>query len=459
MFPINKNYLSFILQLIINIFLIQIINSNQIIFPFQTESINIESSKYIEAITDNKIYITTEIGEPPQKITTYLTTDTSYLIIGDTSMNPTYYNNEKSKTYLKTSELTDFYFEYFTKGYYANETFLFQTSFNNNKNINKQKYNNIEFIHAMEFSDKNKITPGYLGLQMPKQNKFNLINNLKTANAISSYIWYLKYTSDSEGYLAIGQYPPEYSNNTNILKRANALPCQNENINTYLCWYLRFNDIKFGDIKVNRDRTAALSPELGFIIGTNEYKIKIEENYFGKIFKDKCKQILSENNYYYYECDKNTDVSSFKDLVFSHQEFMYDFVLTKDDLFKVYGDKLYFLIVFDKYTYYGKNWKLGKPFIVKYNFIYDTDNKLIFFDNKRGQNSSNNNGNSNLIYWIIIGFLGLCVVVMIVLVLIKVVFKPKKKKANELREDIDERINDDTGNDDDNNKKENFLGV
>ena len=49
---------------------------------------------------------------------------------------------------------------------------------------------------------------------------------------------------------------------------------------------------------------------------------------------------------------------------------------------------------------------------------------------------------------------------MIVLILIKVVFKPKKKKANELREDIDERINDDTGNDDDNNnKKENFLGV
>jgi hypothetical protein len=313
----------------------------------------------------------------------------------------------------------------------------------------------------MVFSDKNKITPGYFGLQIPKQKKFNFFNNLKNVNAISSYIWYLKYISDSEGYLAIGQYPPEYTNRKEVLKRANALPCQNENQNAYLCWFLRFNDIKFGDIKVNRDRTAEITPELGFIVGTLEYKIKIEENYFCNILKDKCKQILSENNYYYYECDKNTDVSSFKELVFSHQEFMYDFVLTKDDLFKVYGDKLYFLIVFDQYTYYGKNWKLGKPFIIKYNFIYDTDNKLILFYNNKELNDNSNNNNpqgSNLIYWIIIGFLVLCVIVMIVLVFIKIVIKPKKKKADELTDDFEytkaERISDDN-----NNNKGNAFGV
>jgi hypothetical protein len=458
MFPIKKK-LSFHLISIINILFLSIINSNQIIFPFRTEPINIESSKYIEAITNNKICITTEIGEPPQNLTVYLTSDTSYFIIADYTINSSYYNNAKSTTYLKTSELTDFYFEYFTKAYYANETFLFQTSLDNNNN-NKRKYNNIEFIQAMVFSDKNKITPGYFGLQIPKQKKFNFFNNLKNVNAISSYIWYLKYISDSEGYLAIGQYPPEYINRKEVLKRANALPCQNENQNAYLCWFLRFNDIKFGDIKVNRDRTAEITPELGFIVGTLEYKIKIEENYFGNILKDKCKQILSENNYYY-ECDKNTDVSSFKELVFSHQEFMYDFVLTKDDLFKVYGDKLYFLIVFDQYTYYGKNWKLGKPFIIKYNFIYDTDNKLILFYNNKELNDNSNNNNqqgSNLIYWIIIGFLVLCVIVMIVLVFIKIVIKPKKKKADELTDDFEytkaERISDDN-----NNNKGNAFGV
>ena len=419
------------------------INPNQVILPFKTESINIESSKYIEGIIDNKIYITVNVGDPPQKINLYLTMDSSSLIISNSSISPSYYNNFKSDTYVNTSKLTQFYLEFFSKGYYSNENFILPISYN----LSNTKKFNLEFIHVIEYSDNNHIYPGYFGLQLPKAYKMDIFKNLKNANAISSYVFNLNYSSDNEGYLSIGEFQPKFSDKTDEnIRRTNALPCRNDDKN--LCWNLKFNDITFGDIKVNRDREAEITPELGVIVGTKEYMQKIEENFFGKLYKDKCELKLSENFYYYYECEKNTDISSFKDLIFEHQEFMNNFVLTKNDLFRKYEDKLYFLIVFDKFSSYGKSWKLGKPFIRKYNFLYDTDNKIIFF---YGNKTKKENSSNNIVYWTIIGILVIAVIIMNVLVLNKIICKPKKIKANELKEDYEYSGPENNNNDKDSN--------
>ena len=140
MFPLIKKNLFFIISLQIFFSFIIIISPNQIIFPFKTEPLNIDSSKYIEAITNNKIYITTEIGEPPQKINLLLTMDSSSLLIANSSIDSSYYNNIKSNTYLNTEKLDNIYFELYTKGYYANDNFIFQISYDNS---NKKKFNNI----------------------------------------------------------------------------------------------------------------------------------------------------------------------------------------------------------------------------------------------------------------------------------------------------------------------------
>ena len=426
MFPMEKNKLLFFLFLTTYF---NFINLKGIVFPFKTEPINIESSKYIEAIKENKIYITTNIGKKPQTIKLYLTMDFEYLLISDSSIDSSYFNSKKSQTYLITSELKTFYLEVFSKGYFANDSFIFQISF---ENENNNTFNNIEFIHVLEYSNNNYISSGYFGLQIPRPNKKSIINCLYKIDAISSYNIYFKYTSDSEGFLSIGEFPSEYSQKK--LKMTNALPCQTDTY-TSLCWFLKFNDINFGDIKVNRDRTATISPELGFIIGSEEFRIKIRENYFEKFLNDKCKEKISENNYNYFECDKNADISTFKDLIFTHQELMFHFVLTKDDLFKVYGDKLYFLIVFDKYSYHGKNWRLGKPFLKKYNFLYNIENKIIYFYDNNTHENFENPENINTIYWIIIGILFFGVIVMITLVSIKFVLEPKKNESKDIPED------------------------
>ena len=459
MFPIK---LIFIFSILLFFNLTIFIKSNQIIFPFKTEEIKSDSLDYIEEIQDNKIYITTQIGNPPQKIKLYLTMNTCFLLIANSSIDSSYYNNENSKTYVNITKSTP-YFEIFTNAYLSKENFFFQTSYDNTK---IKEFNNIEFMHVLEYSTSEYISPGYFGLQLPKKNKMNIFDNLKKSNVISSYIFNINYTSDNEGFLSIGEFPSQYNDNVekekDAIKKTNALPCSNDHMsNNDLCWQLKFNDVKFGDIKVNRDREAEIMPELGFIKGTKEYQTKIEENYFNKYHNNTCKLNNYGSFFYYYECDKNIDISSFKDLIFSHQEFMYDFVLTKNDLFKEYKDKLYFLIVFDYYLNYGNNWKLGKPFIKKYNLVYDADKKLIYYyDNqntnkkekeKEKENENENGGNSKtFIYWIIIGFLGIAMIVMIALVLTKVIFKPKKKQANELKED-NYYINQDD--------KENSLGV
>lgn len=446
MFKIKKNKLYFFLLFIEFFAFINFAKQNQIILPFKTETINIEPSKYIESITENKIYVTVEIGDKPQKINLYLTMKASLLVISDISIDPSYYNCSKSGTYLNNSKSETFYTEIFYKGLYANDSFSFRTSL---ESTEQKKFDNIEFVHVMEYSLNNYIAPGYFGLQIPKPYKKNIFDNLKKIGAISSYFFNIKYTSESEGYLSIGEFPPEY-NNKDAIKKAYALTCLNGLTTDSVCWDLKFNDINFGNIKVSRERAATIAPEYGVIMASGEYWTKIKENYFEKVLSDKCEEKEYGNNYYYYyECQKDTDLSSFEDLVFTHKEFMYNFVLTKDDLFKEYNNKLYFLVIYDNNFYKTKTWQLGKPFIKKYNFVYDIENKLIFFyDNEQ----TNNKKGSNLIYWIIIGVLGIGVIVMIILVLNKSYFKPHKKKANELTEDI-EYTNADSNN------KESALGI
>ena len=440
-FPINKNNISFFLILIIFSFFNKS-KPNKIVFPFKTESSNALSNNYIDNLIQNKIYITIEVGNPKKSLNLYVTMDTSYLIISNSSIDSSYYNNEKSQTYLNTSKLTDFYFEYFSNGYIAQDTFWFITSLENKE---KQKFDNIQFIHAMEFNSITKISPGYFGLQIPKKNKPNIYNCLKKEKVISEEYWNLKYTSENEGYFILGEYPSEYSEE-NWVRKTNAFTCGPES--TDLCWNLKFNDIKFGEINVNRDRVARLNPEFEFIIGTGEYEYKISENFFDKL-TNKCQKKLSEANYYYFECDKDIDISKFNNLEFSHSEFMYNFILTKDDLFKLYNNKIYFLIIFNLYPTWANSWKLGKPFLKKYNFGYNTDNRKIYFFHK---DDDEQKGNSNIAYYIIIGILGIGVIVMAAFVIVNKYLKPKRKKANELQEEINETL-------DENNKDQNDMGI
>ena len=75
------------------------------------------------------------------------------------------------------------------------------------------------------------------------------------------------------------------------------------------------------------------------------------------------------------------------------------FELSYEDLFISISDNIYFLIIFRKEGLYQTNqtWKLGIPFLKKYQIIFNTDTKRIGYYVKDKTNINNdNNDNNNL---------------------------------------------------------------
>ena len=96
-------------------------------------------------------------------------------------------------------------------------------------------------------------------------------------------------------------------------------------------------------------------------------------------------------------------------------------------MIKKINDKYYILIYFSDYEQFI--WKLGKPFLQKYKFIFLQDKKIIGFYN----NNIINKDESSFFYYF---FIFLCFFIIIVLnyVLYKIYRNKRKKRNNEIEE-------------------------
>ena len=93
-----------------------------------------------------------------------------------------------------------------------------------------------------------------------------------------------------------------------------------------------------------------------------------------------------------------------------------NFVLTKDDLFLKKNGKLYFLIIFGINWKWQYSWTFGKPFMKKYNFLYDQDGKQIFYYDKDNNDKANGSdksivGNKTFVFFIWIGIIILLAII------------------------------------------------
>jgi hypothetical protein len=164
-----------------------------------------------------------------------------------------------------------------------------------------------------------------------------------------------------------------------------------------LYWDLKFKDILINgkSIDINNNKYAlqgTFEPKLNLIIGTSEFRNSILNQFFNNyIYKKICyeeKIIFSSCNYMGLSCNKNFNVSEFPNIWFKLQ--FYTFVMNSQDLF--YEDKekgiYHFLIIFNN-DYEENNinlWTFGVPFMNKYIFIFESDQKLIQYY-KKGTNN------------------------------------------------------------------------
>ena len=99
-------------------------------------------------------------------------------------------------------------------------------------------------------------------------------------------------------------------------------------------------------------------------------------------------------SYLVYSCFKSNefDLTKFPSLNFNFYGNNYDFQLTYEDLFLEKNNIYYFLVSCDYHI--NENWKIGKPFLKKYQLIFDGTKKLVgFYDDKKPLSNINKSDN------------------------------------------------------------------
>ena len=359
------------------------------------------SSDYfsIQTFLTNSIYSNLIIGSPPQKIIANLNfNDYAFNIYNNQCDIPSEYNCiiKNSTTRInKGYILTDVYVD----------TFLLEDIFS----LPHEPYNcfKLNYIYAPlnnniyeQNMDKKKYTCANIGLKLSVDYAgtldYNFLRELKSLDIIENYVFYLYYndTKNEEGELIIGKWPHEIDKDKfNFLNYREVYAINNKFI---LSWMFRFDKLFIEYIDNNKiikynlteDLEAEIDYNLNVIYGTFNFMILIERIYFNKrTEKGICNKInLKDNSLIYYECEKSLDIKAFPEINFLHKTLSSEFILSYDDVFILENNKYIFLIWFDIAK--NKNiWRLGKPFLKKYLFIFDLDKKTIGYYINKNKNS------------------------------------------------------------------------
>ena len=409
----NKN--SFI-YLIILIICIKISIQSYIIYPFKKSTKDKKS--YPEDLLQNDLEITIDIGKPAQKVDLNLRSKVYALFVSSSEIGLPYptYNPKISKTYIQLSKNTsNFERQEFVKGYKIFESFL----------INKKEINNITLVLATKIAYNEA---GALGLRLLKTHEFggnlSFIYQMKKAANLDNYAFTLKYNDDENGELIIGSYPHLYDKKYNA---QNFYFSRARDIGANIDWVIDFDAIRYNNKSISGIITKCLIQiEFGLILAPFNLKKYFNDNFF----LNRCQeQFYNKRNITIIHCKKNIDITKFKDLSFILKDIDYKFILNYKDLFIEQDDEYIFVIVFDNNTF-NKNphWILGKPFMKKYQLVYDLDRKII------GLYKENNNIEKHENNYIYIFVLIVLIVIIIVLIVYIIYYnkKPRKSKAFEL---------------------------
>ena len=494
-----KLYLCFYIKnnLILIVFIIsyQLISfgkSRYLIMNFSSINfINNISYDFMSLIFNNAIYSNLSIGTPPQNLKVILSASEQTFYITKKT-----YNYSLSSTYKGGKNPEVFFLDNILSGSKGNDLATFNLISKNNLMTNSTLLE-FAFVYSIKYNLEKKID-GKIGLQLKVPNYIgipNFIDNLKKNKFINTYKWTLIYNTkdnnkcdnywkkllykDSYGEFSIGFDEDEYNDIFHIeLKDYEIKSVKAEKDKDKINWSLYFEDIYLIGKKVNKNNFISKEKDINrkylhnkladllitneYNIGTKEFEKLINEQFFNNYFeKDICyiKNIIYDYSYekfFYYKCDNNTGkffLENFPNIYFVHNDLNYTFELTYKDLFYTYINDttkhiFYFNIVFSNS---GRNkWSFGKPFLSKYLFIFEYDQKLIHL--LRLKQSTNKKDNKKIITTI-----KLITIIILFIVLGSLIFfggtllgekyvlykKRKRKVANELEFEVffDNNIN------------------
>ena len=406
---------------------------NLIVIPFDIREIK-------GADNNEFIYTQIEIGDPPRKIDSLINFQDSLFYFWNISSSyidlNSSYNPSNSSSFNIISNINNSHFKNI-----ISEDIYFYTDINC---TNKSKYK----ISKILFPELiiNQSLFNIIGMQVNNTNKtYNLINLLKSKDIIDNYIWTIKFENLTQGKLIIGDFPHNYDKNNYENKNLTL-------INTYskgdkIFWGIQFSAIKFGQKTINDLNIGKIEPKFLDIIGPYEYIISIEEIFFEKYKnKDICKRIfdkLDGEDIFRYVCDKDMfekkDIDLFPNLTLISAELNFSFVLTGKELFMEKNNKINFLIV-SKFGKTDVDWKLGRIFLYKYQFVMDNDNNLIGIYKDNNKNVFEEKEKNSTMLIVILSILALNMIVILSVTnfcIWKKLCKNSKRQLSELEEEED----------------------
>ena len=256
-------------------------------------------------------------------------------------------------------------------------------------------------------NEENEEICGSFGLKLFfKKNNNKFIEKLKSINITNNYYWSFNYTSLDKGYIIIGILPHEYNPNEfkvdNLVEEYTSFEEGNKK------WAMDLNNIYFiynnKKIYVKNEIAVGLFEfTLQLIVGSFQYQELITKYFFQEFYnKNICleEEYKLDIKYSIIRCKKNdfqSKVKTFPDLFLYNLFLQNSFKLSYEDLFIIIDNYIYFLVIFRKDDLYKMNntWKLGIPFLKRYQIIFNSDTKRIGYYVKKNKDIKDNNNKSD----------------------------------------------------------------
>ena len=392
-----------------------------IVYPFKKSTK--EKKSYPENLLQNDLEITLKIGTPPQSVDLNLRSRIYTFFVTSSQVNLPYklFNEKESTSLVQISKReTNFTNMEYSKGLKISESIY----------INDKELKGITLMLGTELAYNEC---GALGLRLinshESSNDLSFIYQIKKYANLDSYTFTLKYKNDEEGDLIIGAYPHVYDNKFNEKNFFYSKAGSNKNgVN----WVLNFDIIKYNNKSVNvGSKKSLINIEYGLIQAPFKYKNYFKNNFYG----DRCSEKFNDKrNVTIVHCSSNFDITSFKDLIFELKDIETQFVFTYKDLFIKENNEYIFGIVFDEdVDAKDPTWIFGKPFMKKYELVYDLDRKIIGLY-KEGNESPSEKSKVNVVFIILLIILILAVAGLSYFIFFYLK-KTRKSRAFELNDD------------------------
>ena len=412
-----------------------------------------------------KVFADIEIGTPKATIQLPLKFETNDFFIIDKDnaaksdelyTDIKYYNSSSSSTFDETDdEYGSYNGDEFDFAYYKKDVFHF----------NDKKYE-IEFYYPYGYSGSES---GGIGMKLEPEDTISdttptkertFFEKLKKRGLTKGYFWSIFYNTktykkEDEATLLIGCLPHEINtklgfyqsgyfnkdNHKTVKIEMRGLYIQNIFDIDFIYGYegtnqkKLINDFPFGITDYKEIKLDYLSGGVRAPTDVKQFYHIVFEEY---ILKGQCfnETLLPRNVDIFYYCKNDKNIISkiksvFPGVNFRSHDLDYNFTLDANDLFIEENGYVYCLLYFSKNR--EKNWVMGKPFLKKYQFTINYDERYISYY----KIENNNNGNSGIgvgIFVTVIIF-----TIIIVVIICGVIFKFclydklfRKKRANEL---------------------------